>query len=40
MHDVDVLKRRQAYYANGQFFEEEVKSFFEINDACRIQETT
>ena len=40
MRDVDVLKLRQAYYANGQFFEEEVKSFFEINDACRIQETT
>ena len=40
IRDADVLKLRQAYYADGQILEEEAKSLFEINDACRIQETT
>ena len=40
IRDADVLQLRQAYYADGQIMEEEAKSLFEINDACRIQETT
>lgn len=40
IRDADVLKLRQAYYADGQILEEEAKSLFEINDACGIQETT
>ncbi|MEM8972530.1 MAG: hypothetical protein AAGD43_10760 [Pseudomonadota bacterium] len=40
IRDADVAQLREAYYADGQILENEAASLFEINDACRVQETT
>ncbi len=40
IRDADVTELRKAYYADGIIIAPEAESLFEINDACRIQETT
>ena len=40
IRDADVTQLRQAYYADGLIVAKEAESLFEINDACRVQETT